>query len=65
MHDGVVHTYTAGVCRFVTGAAYCTTTEVYPDSAKSSGEECNRAQLAAVIGALDFHCPQSENEEQK
>jgi len=42
-HDGVIHTYTAGVCRFVTGAAYCTTTEVYPDSANSSGEECNRA----------------------
>jgi len=43
-----------GLCASSTGAAYCTTTEVYPDSPTASDEICNRAQCAAVIGALDY-----------
>eukprot|EP00928_Gymnodinium_smaydae_P078907 TRINITY_DN62964_c0_g1_i2.p1 TRINITY_DN62964_c0_g1~~TRINITY_DN62964_c0_g1_i2.p1 ORF type:complete len:121 (-),score=15.03 TRINITY_DN62964_c0_g1_i2:79-441(-) len=37
-----------------TRAAYATTTEVYPDSPSTNADECNRAQVAAVCGALDF-----------
>ncbi|MCG7498108.1 M14 family metallocarboxypeptidase [Vibrio sp. Of7-15] len=43
-----------GLCGGFTGATYVTTTEVYPDSPKASPEECNRAQVAAVVGALDY-----------
>jgi len=31
-----------------------TTTEVYPDSPKATAEVCNRAQVAAIRGGLDF-----------
>jgi hypothetical protein len=43
-----------GLCAGVTDARYRTTTEVYPDSAKATPEECNAAQVAAVCGALDY-----------
>jgi len=43
-----------GLCASVTGATYVTTTEVYPDSPKADDEQCNRAQVAAVTGALDY-----------
>ncbi len=43
-----------GLCASVTGAAYCTTTEVYPDSPNADSETCTRAQVAAVMGALDY-----------
>ena len=43
-----------GLCGGFTGATYVTTTEVYPDSPKASPEECNRAQVAAIVGALDY-----------
>ncbi|MGC9404266.1 M14 family metallopeptidase [Vibrio genomosp. F10] len=39
------------------GLSHCqfgTTTEVYPDSEKVTDEECNHAQVAAIIGALDY-----------
>ncbi len=42
------------LCTGFTDAAYCTTTEVYPDSPRTSPEECVRAQVAAVRGALDY-----------
>ena len=42
-----------GLCTGVTGAKYTSTTEVYPDSPKVTDDECNRAQVAAVRGALD------------
>jgi hypothetical protein len=42
-----------GLCASVTGATYTTTTEVYPDSSCVTDEQCNRAQRAAVTGALD------------
>ncbi len=43
-----------GLCASLTGAKYTTTTEVYPDSPNATPEECNRAQVAAVAGALEF-----------
>lgn len=43
-----------GLCAGVTGAAYRTTTEVYPDSTRATPDECNAAQVAAVRAAIDF-----------
>lgn len=43
-----------GLCAGFSGAPYVTTTEVYPDSPRATPEQCVRAQLAAVCGALDF-----------
>ena len=53
---GVIH-YAArelGLCMRVTDAPFVSTTEVYPDSPRVTAEDCNRAQVAAVRGALDF-----------
>jgi len=43
-----------GLCGSITGAKYTTTTEVYPDSPRTSPEECVEAQVAAVVAALDY-----------
>jgi hypothetical protein len=43
-----------GLCGGVTQCQYGTTTEVYPDSPKVTDEECNDAQVAAIVGALDY-----------
>ncbi|MGD8170654.1 M14 family metallopeptidase [Vibrio sp. TRT 21S02] len=43
-----------GLCGGVTNCQFGTTTEVYPDSDKVTDEECNDAQVAAIIGGLDF-----------
>ncbi|KAF1690629.1 M14 family metallopeptidase [Pseudoxanthomonas koreensis] len=43
-----------GLCAGVTGAKYVTTTEVYPDSASATPEQCNAAQVAAVLAAIDY-----------
>lgn len=43
-----------GLCASVTTAAYVTTTEVYPDSPKTSPANCNQAQVAAITGGLDY-----------
>jgi hypothetical protein len=43
-----------GLCAGVTDAPYKTTTEVYPDSARATPEQCNAAQVAAVCAAIDF-----------
>lgn len=43
-----------GLCASVSGARYTTTTEVYPDSAKATPQECNDAQVAAVRGAVEY-----------
>ena len=43
-----------GLCAGITGARYVTTTEVYPDSPRTSPEECNAAQVASVVAALDY-----------
>ena len=45
---------TLGLCAGITGARYTTTTEVYPDSPRTTARECNAAQVAAVCAALDF-----------
>ena len=42
------------VCTTVTDARFTVTTEVYPDSDKTTAEQCNDAQVASVVGALDF-----------
>jgi hypothetical protein len=43
-----------GLCGGMTNARFTTTTEVYPDSDKVTDEECNRAQVAAIVGGLDY-----------
>ena len=43
-----------GLCGSITRARYTTTTEVYPDSAKTTIEECVKAQMTAVRAALDY-----------
>ncbi len=43
-----------GLCAGVTSAPYRTTTEVYPDSANATPEQCNMAQVACIEGALDY-----------
>jgi hypothetical protein len=43
-----------GLCARVTEAPFTTTTEVYPDSPRTSPEECDRAQAAAVCAAIDY-----------
>jgi len=43
-----------GLCAGITNAPYKTTTEVYPDSARATPEQCNAAQAAAVRAAIDF-----------
>ncbi|MFT4625163.1 MAG: hypothetical protein ACI8PZ_003829 [Myxococcota bacterium] len=48
-----------GLCMGLTDAAYTTTTEVYPDSPSASPEQCIRAQVAAITGALDHQLRQA------
>jgi hypothetical protein len=43
-----------GLCAGITEAPYKTTTEVYPDSARTTPEQCIDAQVAAVCAAIDF-----------
>jgi hypothetical protein len=42
------------LCPSITNARFKTTTEVYPDSARTTPDICIRAQIAAVRAALDF-----------
>jgi hypothetical protein len=42
------------LCGGFTQAPFVTTTEVYPDSPKATPEQCNRAQVAAITGGLDY-----------
>jgi len=54
-----------GLCAGVTNAPYATTTEVYPDSSQATPEQCNQAQVACIVGALEYilqtskECPSS------
>jgi hypothetical protein len=52
--DGVVNSNSAGKGKGVTNAKFATTTEVYPDSKTVTGEQCNRAQVAAIVGGLEY-----------
>lgn len=53
---GVIHypLKQLGLCPSITDAPYKTTTEVYPDSSRTTPEQCNAAQAAAVRAAIDF-----------
>jgi len=42
-----------GLCAGMTNARFAATTEVYPDSPAVDGEQCTRAQVAAITSALD------------
>ena len=42
-----------GLCAGVTNAEFAATTEVYPDSPKATDEQCNRAQVACLLGGLE------------
>ena len=53
--DATTHPLTdLALCPSITDARYTTTTEVYPDSPRTTPEECVRAQVAAVRAALDY-----------
>jgi len=43
-----------GLCAGITSAPFKTTTEVYPDSPRSTPERCIAAQVAAVCAAIEF-----------
>ena len=43
-----------GLCAGITDAQYTTTTEVYPDSPRTSPEECAAAQVAAACAGIEF-----------
>ena len=53
---GVIHyaMQELGLCAGITGARYTTTTEVYPDSARATPEQCVAAQVAAVCAGVQF-----------
>ena len=54
--EGVINYDAAGLglCMGLTDAPYTTTTEVYPDSPLASDEICIQAQVAAVVGGLEY-----------
>ena len=54
--EGVVVSSSDGKGKGVTNASFATTTEVYPDSkaVPVTNEQCNRAQVAAVVGGLEY-----------
>ncbi len=54
--DGVINyaTRSLGLCAGVSDCTYATTTEVYPDSPSVDDANCISAQVAAVVGGLDF-----------
>ncbi|GAB6197099.1 M14 family metallopeptidase [Lysobacter xanthus] len=43
-----------GLCAGITPARFTSTTEVYPDSPRATPAQCNEAQVAAVLAALEF-----------
>lgn len=47
-------THELGLCIGLSQAMYATTTEVYPDSENATPEQCIDAQVAAVVGALNY-----------
>jgi len=44
----------SGLCAGATGATFTTTTEVYPDSPRTTPQECEEAQLTAIDAAFEF-----------
>ncbi|MBT3068033.1 M14 family metallocarboxypeptidase [Rhodoferax sp. U11-2br] len=55
---GVIHyaMKALGLCAGISDARYTSTTEVYPDSARATPEQCIAAQVAAVGAVLVFVC---------
>jgi hypothetical protein len=53
---GVIHyaVEDLGLCAGISGARFTTTTEVYPDSARATPEQCIAAQVAAVCAGVEF-----------
>jgi hypothetical protein len=49
-----------GLCTCITAARYRTITEVYPDSARATPEQCNVAQVTAVCAAIDHALAHSD-----
>ncbi|MDO6708174.1 M14 family metallocarboxypeptidase [Photobacterium sp. 1_MG-2023] len=43
-----------GLCAGLSDCQYSSTTEVYPDSPLVTPSECNDAQVAAIVGALEY-----------
>ncbi|WP_027251044.1 M14 family metallopeptidase [Photobacterium halotolerans] len=43
-----------GLCAGLSDCQYSSTTEVYPDSPLVTPSECNNAQVAAIVGALEY-----------
>lgn len=43
-----------GLCAGMTNARFVTTTEVYPDSPRSTPAQCNQAQVAAIDAAIGY-----------
>ncbi|WOG26463.1 M14 family metallocarboxypeptidase [Endozoicomonas sp. 8E] len=56
IQEGVIHypMKKLGLCGGITDCKFGTTTEVYPDSPKVTDEECNDAQVAAIVGGLNY-----------
>merc|ERR1712217_566900 len=55
LQDGVIGVpspRSLGLCAGVTNATYATTTEVYPDSPKTTEENCSLAQVACIEAGL-------------
>ncbi len=55
---GVIHyaMQALGLCAGITGARHTSTTEVYPDSPRTTPEQCIEAQIAVLCAALAFVC---------
>ena len=48
-----------GLCAAITGARFSTTTEVYPDSPRTTPQQCVEAQVTAVRAAITFALSQT------
>lgn len=48
-----------GLCAAITGARFATTTEVYPDSARTTPQACVEAQVTAVRAAIAYALAQA------
>lgn len=48
-----------GLCAAITAARFSTTTEVYPDSPRTTPQECIAAQVTAVRAAIDYALAQA------
>jgi hypothetical protein len=59
---GIPSKKSLGLCAGVTNSPYRTTTEVYPDSPQATPDQCNEAQVACIVGALDHIISELANE---